>query len=56
MWEHVLAITDAGRAVLSGSADRVSLNGIDEWLGGVHLQGHANIWRWDEAQQRLVSV
>lgn len=56
MWEHVLAITDAGRAVLSGSTDRVSLNGIDEWLGGVHLQGHANIWRWDEAQQRLVSV
>ena len=56
MWEHLLAITDTGRAVLSGAADRVSLNGIDDWLGGVHLQGHANIWRWDEAQQRLVSV
>jgi len=54
MSESVFAITDAGRSVLSGAADRVTLNGIDEWLGGVHLQGYANIWRWDEPNGRLV--
>ena len=30
-------VTDAGRRVLSGSADYVTLNGIDRWMGGVHL-------------------
>lgn len=54
MSESAFAITDAGKSVLSGLADRVTLNGIDEWLGGVHLQGHANIWRWDETQAKLV--
>ncbi len=54
MSEHVLAITDIGRTVLRGAADRVTLNGIDEWLGGGHLQGHANIWRWDEQRGELV--
>ncbi len=54
MSESGFAITVAGRSVLSGAADRVTLNGIDEWLGGVHLQGRANIWRWDETQAELV--
>ena len=54
MFESVFAITDTGRNVLSGAADCVTLNGINEWLGGVHLQGHANIWRWDEAHGKLV--
>jgi hypothetical protein len=54
MFESAFAITDAGRSVLSGAADRVNLNGIDEWLGGVHLQGQENIWRWDEHNGKLV--
>jgi hypothetical protein len=54
MSESAFAITDAGRSVLNGAADRVTLNGIDEWLGGVHLQGNANIWRWDEIEEKLV--
>ena len=54
MFESAFAITDAGRSVLNGAVDCVTLNGIDEWLGGVHLQGHANIWRWDEVQAKLV--
>ena len=54
MSESAFTITDAGKSVLSGVADRVTLNGIDEWLGGVHLQGHANIWRWDETRAKLV--
>lgn len=53
---YAFSLTDTGKAVLNGSADAVSLNGIDEWLGGVHLQGHSNIWRWDEANNQVVKV
>lgn len=31
------ALTPSGRDVLAGRADHVALNGIDRWLGGVHL-------------------
>ena len=30
-------LTGAGHDVLAGRADRIALNGIDRWLGGVHL-------------------
>jgi len=46
-------ITAAGGAVLADEADFITLNGIDEWLGGVHLHDPENLWRWDEAAQRL---
>ena len=46
-------ITDQGKAVLNGDEDSVRLNGIDLWLGGVHLQGTEAAWRWDEDHQRL---
>jgi hypothetical protein len=26
--------------VLGGKADHITLNGIDRWIGGVHLLGH----------------
>lgn len=42
-----LTLTEAGKAVLLGNADAVTLNGIDRWLGGVHLQGAEAKWRWD---------
>ncbi len=32
------SITDTGREVLAGRAHHVRLNGIDRWLGGVHLR------------------
>jgi hypothetical protein len=32
-----LRLTAAGARVLAGDADHVGLNGIDRWLGGVHL-------------------
>jgi hypothetical protein len=49
-------ITDDGRRVLEGQIDRVTLCGIDRWLGGVHLTGHGPLWRWDGARNlvRLV--
>ena len=50
-------ITDVGKAVLAGEADFVRSNGIDQWLGGVHLEGKEAGWRWEEqAQELLVSL
>src|SRR3989441_9631550 len=49
-------ITDQGKAVFNGDEDSVRLNGIDLWLGGVHLQGNEAAWRWDEDHQRLDRV
>jgi hypothetical protein len=48
-----LELTDTGRAVLEGRADFIELNGIDRWLGGVHLQ-RDNVWRFDPERRALV--
>jgi hypothetical protein len=47
-------ITKSGYSVLSTEADFISLNGIDQWLGGVHLSGKQKIWRWHNVSRRLV--
>lgn len=47
-------ITDAGREVLSGGQDRISLCGIDKWLGGVHLTDAGPIWRWNPDRGQVV--
>ena len=47
-------ITDAGRRVLAGDADRVELLGIDRWVGGTHLVPDA-VWRWDAEASELVA-
>jgi hypothetical protein len=52
---HV-ALTDAGRAALAGELDRVSLGGLDRWLGGVHLQPGQPVWRWDDQWQAMVET
>ena len=52
-WNSHVALTEVGRAILNERADRVEINGIDRWLGGVHLQGHAARWRWHDAAQGL---
>ena len=38
---------------LRGTANFVALNGIDRWLGGVHLSD-TNLWRWDEQKKEIV--
>jgi hypothetical protein len=49
-----VVLTDDGREVLAGRADRVRLAGaIDEWRGGVHLVGVDAPWRWDAGAGRL---
>jgi hypothetical protein len=47
------ALTPDGRDVLDGRADRVTLCGVDRWLGGVHLHGHAVPWRWDGERRQI---
>jgi hypothetical protein len=55
--DGVVAITDAGRAVLAGAGDWVRLAGFDRWLGGVHLSalpGGDVAWRYDRESAGLV--
>ncbi len=47
-------MTKTGRAVLAGERDFIESNGIDRWMGGVHLVDGA-AWRWDEHNGALVS-
>jgi hypothetical protein len=50
------AITEAVAAVLRDEEDFVTLNGIDQWLGGAHLSESKPLWRWDELNQRRVQL
>lgn len=45
-------LTAAGHAVLEGRADHITLNGIDRWLGGVHLTNE-KFWRYDPESKTL---
>jgi hypothetical protein len=48
-----ILLAEAGSKVLQNDLDWIRINGIDKWLGGVHLQpGH--LWRWQGSDQRLV--
>jgi hypothetical protein len=46
----IVSPTPFGRAVAVGEADHVRTNGIDSWIGGVHLSGHGPLWRLDGAE------
>ncbi len=39
-----IELTETAHRVLEGQADFVTLNGIDRWIGGVHLTDE-NVWR-----------
>jgi hypothetical protein len=50
-------LTPLGKRLLSGGADWVrDGGGVDRWLGGVHLQGTAVPWRWDEDGATIVGA
>ena len=51
--EGELRLTQIGRDVRAGRADQVHTNGINRWLGGVHLEGFEARWRWSEARRAL---
>lgn len=50
----LLELTAVGRRVHAGRADHVALNGIDRWIGGVHLNGHRVRWSWDHKERTIV--
>jgi hypothetical protein len=49
-----VGLTQAGISVRRGESDAVTLNGIDRWVGGVHMKGDSVPWRWDRAARTLV--
>jgi hypothetical protein len=46
-------VTGLGRDAMAAKVDHLRLNGINRWLGGVHLNGHEALWRWDAGAGRL---
>jgi hypothetical protein len=50
--QAVFTITEVGERVLAGTDD-IELNGIDMWLGGVHLTKE-RMWRWDVARNAVI--
>jgi hypothetical protein len=46
-------LTDVGRRVLEGTADRLTAAPCDRWLGGVRLLSPHRVWRWDVEARRL---
>ena len=53
---QVYEVTDVGHDVLAARADHAELNGIDRWIGGVHLTGHRPAWRWDPFEDEVVAA
>lgn len=51
-----LRLTRAGHQLFYGELDWIAANGIDRWLGGVHLQGTEARWRWDPRRGRLAGA
>jgi hypothetical protein len=52
-WERTVVLTPFGHAVVRARADVIVRNGIDRWIGGVHLTTDRQ-WRWDDRVHRAV--
>jgi hypothetical protein len=51
-----LTLTETGLHVLHGRQDHVTLNGVDRWIGGVHLTGRSVPWRWNEGTESITTT
>ncbi|MDU4697636.1 MULTISPECIES: hypothetical protein [Paenibacillus] len=51
--DSLVALTELGRQVLAGAKDWAALKPLDEWFGGIHLQGLPCPWRWDPASETI---
>ena len=49
-----LVLTGAGKDVLAGKRDWISMGGSDRWVGGVHLKGRTARWRWDGERRKVI--
>ncbi|OOY42979.1 hypothetical protein BOV92_12370, partial [Solemya velum gill symbiont] len=44
-----VTLSDTGRQLLADEVDWVELNGIDRWVGGIHLDSQkGQVPRWSE--------
>ncbi|MFK7692361.1 sigma-70 family RNA polymerase sigma factor [Paenibacillus sp. HJGM_3] len=51
-----VSLTELGKRVLNGQEDWIGKQGIDEWYGGVHLQGHRPRWRWNRVEGAIREI
>jgi hypothetical protein len=49
----LVKLTEVGSRVLQLQDDHIRLNGINRWLGGVHLTSTDSVWRWDTARKSM---
>jgi hypothetical protein len=49
-----LVLTEAGKDVLAGRRDWISMGGSDRWVGGVHLDGSNARWRFDAGLRKVI--
>jgi hypothetical protein len=40
-------LSKVGSKILAGQSVNVILNGVNRWIGGVHLKDKRVSWRWD---------
>jgi DNA-binding transcriptional LysR family regulator len=50
-----LRLTASGQRVRDSAEDYIRLNGIDRWIGGVHLAGDEARWRWDGGTETIIA-
>lgn len=50
--EYTIKVTNYTNQVLSKWADWIQLNGINRWVGGVHLSD-GNMWRYDSINRKV---
>lgn len=51
-WQRLVLLTRFGEQLLSGDADFVNANGINRWIGGVHLT--RDRWRYNPATRTVL--
>jgi hypothetical protein len=53
--DQVLSVKTLGLEVLSGKRNWLEIEGINRWVGGVHLT-HENTWCWDSKAASLARI
>ena len=51
-WQQLVLLTRFGEQLLNGEADFVDANGINRWIGGVHLK--TDRWRYSPTTKTLL--
>ncbi len=52
--DSAVAVTDLGRRLLAGAEDWPAMQGVDDWVGGLHLQERSPQWRWDDVHKTVI--